>query len=336
MGSTKSGKQDYKQLLMEYLETGDESVLYRAEQFSKNSIQQSISPDEIVNEHYQSLLDIIPDMDDRIKSSFQFLIETMISYGMAYQEYHVLREKQIELRSEIGVAANMQDTLLKTQVPQVDSLDIGVKSVAAKEMNGDYHHFIIDDKGNIGIAIADVIGKGIPAAFCMSMIKYALESFSENQIFPKYILDSINRVVERNVKEGMFVTMFYGFYDVDTNYFHYASAGHEPGFILRKESHEFEEIDAKGLLLGVESEVTYEEKFTQIEKDDIIVLFTDGVTECRYGDRFIEQEEVLDVIKSFSHLPAQEIVDSVYKYFERLQDFELRDDFTIAVLKRIK
>ncbi|MDQ0352979.1 sigma-B regulation protein RsbU (phosphoserine phosphatase) [Alkalibacillus filiformis] len=334
MSSLQTDMQDYKDLLSKYLETKDEAILYQAEQFSKQSIQQNISPDEIVNVHYQALKDIYPDLHEQIEGSFKFLIETMISYGLAYQEHQVLREKQIELKSEIGVAANMQNTLLKTSVPKTNAIDIGVKSVPAKEMNGDYHHFIKDEQGNVGVAIADVIGKGIPAAFCMSMIKFAMESFSENQIYPQWILDSLNRVVNKNVEQGMFVTMFYGLYDVYTHQFYYASAGHEPCFILRNETKEFEEIDAKGLLLGVESAVKYEQLNTSVFEGDLIVLLTDGVTECRVDGRFIEQEEVLNIIKEHEHLNSQEIVDHVFKYFERLQDFQLRDDFTLVVMKR--
>ncbi|GAA0452609.1 PP2C family protein-serine/threonine phosphatase [Alkalibacillus silvisoli] len=334
MSSLKSDMQDYKELLSQYLKTKDEAVLYQAEQFSKQSIQQNISPDEVINVHYQALQELIPNIDESVQDSFQFLIETMISYGLAYQEHQVLREKQIELKSEIGVAANMQNTLLKTSVPSANAMDIGVKSVPAKEMNGDYHHFIKDEQGNIGVAVADVIGKGIPAAFCMSMIKFAMESFTENQIYPQWILESLNRVVGRNVDKGMFVTMFYGLYDVYTHQFYYASAGHEPCYVLREETGEFEEIDAKGLLLGVESTVQYEQLQTAINPNDLIVLLTDGVTECRVDGRFIEQEEVLNVIKAHAHLESQEIVDHVFKYFERLQDFQLRDDFTLVVMKR--
>ncbi|TFB13238.1 phosphoserine phosphatase [Filobacillus milosensis] len=334
MSSLKADIGNYKKLLEEYMKTKDEAVLYQAEQFSKSSIQKNISPDEIVNVHYQAIQELIPNLDDEVKESFNFLIETMISYGLAYQEYQVLREKQIELRTEIDVAANMQNTLLSTTVPDVQNIDIGAKSIPARQMNGDYFHFVQDDEGNIGTAIADVIGKGIPAAFFMSMIKYAMESFPEDRMYPKVILELLNRVVERNVETGMFVTMFYGLYDIHRHEFYYATAGHEPGFIYRAEEDQFEEIDAKGLLLGVKKNVKYNQYVNEINNGDMIVLLTDGVTECRSGDRFIESDEVLDVIRKYKDLSSQEIVENVYKYLERLQDFTLRDDFTLIVIKR--
>lgn len=334
MSTLKLDLENYKELLQEYIRTKDEQALYRAEQFSKHSIQKKISPDEIINVHIQSLQEIYPEMPDHIQASMNFLLETMISYGVAYQEYQSLREKQLELKSEISVAANMQKTLLSTVKPELDEVEIGALSVPAKQMNGDYHHFVYDQKGTLGVAIADIIGKGVPAALCMSMIKYSMDSFPEMRMDPSIILGSLNRVVERNVDTNMFVTMFYGLYDTENHSFIYSSAGHEPGFYYHKDREEFEEIDAPGLVLGVSSESTYTQYQKKVEKGDMIILLTDGVTECRQGDRFIEQEEVLSVIKSFSHLPAQDIVEQVYKHFERLQDFQLRDDFTLIILRR--
>lgn len=334
MNTLRLDLENYRDLLQEYIRTKDERALYQAEQFSKNSMQQNISPEEIINIHLRSLQEIYPELPQHILDSFDFLMETMMSYGLAYQEFQALREKQLELKSEIAVAANMQKTLLSTVKPEMEGLDIGALSVPAKQMNGDYHHFVVDDEGALGVAVADVIGKGVPAALCMSMIKYAMDSFPELRMDPKYILGSLNRVVERNVDSNMFITMMYGMYNTRDHTFSYSSAGHEPGFYFDKEADEFKEISAPGLVLGVSGDSMYEQYQMQVEKGDMIVMLTDGVTECRKGDEFIEQEEILEVIRENKELPSQEIVENVYKYFERLQDFQLRDDFTLIVLKR--
>ncbi|MFZ0476593.1 MAG: phosphatase RsbU N-terminal domain-containing protein, partial [Halobacillus sp.] len=213
MSTLKLDLENYKELLQEYIKTQDEQALYQAEQFSKQSMQQNISPEEIINVHIQSLQELYPEMPDYIQASMNFLLETMISYGLAYQEHQSLREKQLELKSEISVAANMQKTLLSTVKPDLKEVDIGALSVPAKQMNGDYHHFVQDGKGSLGIAVADVIGKGVPAALCMSMIKYSMDSYPEMRMDPSVILGSLNRVVERNVDASMFITMFYGLYN---------------------------------------------------------------------------------------------------------------------------
>nr|WP_155670038.1 PP2C family protein-serine/threonine phosphatase [Ornithinibacillus caprae] len=324
----------YKELLKSYIETQDEKSLYGAEQISKSFIKNNILPEEIVNLHIQSIIELYPDLNKEIRHAMNFLLETMISYGLAHQEYQTLREKQLELKSEISIAANMQETLLATTIPNVEDLDIGVISVPAHQMNGDYHHLVKSNDGLIGIAVADVIGKGIPAALCMSMIKYSMESFPDQSMKPKAILESLNRVVERNVEAGMFITMFYALYNPTDSKLQYASAGHEPGFYYYAEQDTYNEIDAKGLVLGVSPDTNYNQYELQLHQGDMVILLTDGVTECRNNGKFIEREEVIEVIKKYAHLPAQETVNQVYKHFERLQNFQLKDDFTLIILRK--
>ncbi|WP_163582699.1 PP2C family protein-serine/threonine phosphatase [Gracilibacillus saliphilus] len=325
---------NYRNLLKKYIASQDEKSLYQAEQFSKLSMKHNISPEEIINVHIQALKELYPDLPTEIDSSMNFLLETMISYGLAYQEFQSLREKQGELESEISIAANMQQTLLSTTKPDIKGMDIGAISVPSHQMNGDYYHFVTDESNNLGVAIADVIGKGIPAALAMSMIKYSLDSFPETMRNPSVILENLNRVVERNVDTSMFITMFYGLFNHETGSLQFSSAGHEPGFYYCATKDQFYELTTKGLVLGVSDQATYEELEITMKPDDMVVLLTDGVTECRIGERFIETEEVLEVIRQYMHLPAQEAVESVYRHFERLQDFQLRDDFTLIFLKR--
>ncbi|RYG71863.1 phosphoserine phosphatase [Lentibacillus lipolyticus] len=334
METLKPDAANYQSLLKHYIATQDEHSLYGAEQITKQFIKNNIPPEEIVNLHIQAMAALYPDLPEYFRHSMKFLLETMISYGIAHQEYHTLREQQSELKSEIAVAANMQDTLLATTKPAIDGLDIGVVSVPAHQMNGDYHHFVTGEDGSLGIAVADVIGKGIPAALCMSMIKYSMDSLPERTMRPQTILKNLNRVVERNVESSMFITMFYAQYLPADGKIRYSSAGHEPGFYYNARENRFEEIKAKGLVLGVDPDTDYRQYERVLHQGDMVILLTDGVTECRQGDRFIESEEVLDVIARFSHLQAQDMVDKVYKHFERLQNFRLRDDFTLIVLKK--
>src|SRR5690625_1991813 len=287
----------YKNLLKEYIETLDEKSLYRADQVSKSFIKDSIPPEEIINIHSQALAELYPELNEEFHHSMNFLLETMISYGLAHQEFQALREEQFKLRSEISVAANMQKTLLARNKPDINGLDIGAISAPAHQMNGDYYHFVKGEQGTLGVAIADVIGKGIPAALCMSMIKYSMESFASEKMEPKTILKNLNRVVEKNVDPSMFITMFYGQYLPSKKIFKYASAGHEPGFFYSAQMNQFQEIETDGLVLGVLSNSIYEQYEIEINHNDMIILLTDGVTECRCGGRFIEIKEVLDVIQ---------------------------------------
>ncbi|MCY8823319.1 PP2C family protein-serine/threonine phosphatase, partial [Bacillus atrophaeus] len=250
-----------------------------------------------------------------------------------YQEHQTLRGIQQEIKSEIEIAANVQQTLLETKIPQEEALDIGAISVPAKQMSGDYYHFV-RDKESINIAIADVIGKGIPAALCMSMIKYAMDSLPETGIHPSQVLKNLNRVVEQNVDPSMFITMFYANYNMNSHKFTYASAGHEPGFYYCKKENKFYDLTAKGLVLGISQDFDYEEYEQHLDEGDMIVLFSDGVTECRSEDGFLERLDIQKLIEEHMCCSAQEMVQNIYESLLKLQDFQLHDDFTLIVLTR--
>jgi sigma-B regulation protein RsbU (phosphoserine phosphatase) len=311
-----------------------ETALYQGQKFSRKAIEEQVPPEEIISLHRKVLQGLFPDVDQDVLHSLDFLLEVMMGYGLAYQEHQSLRDKQQEIKSEIQVALNVQQMLLETSVPTVPNLDIGAISVPAKHMNGDYYHFVYDEE-SVSIAIADVIGKGIPAALCMSMIKYAMDSLPESRKSPSRVLENLNRVVEHNVDPSMFITMFYGMYDTDTHEFVYGSAGHEPGFYYSAEEDRFHDMNTKGLVLGIDQSIKYKEYSRTVEKGDMIVLLSDGVTESKTNEEeFIERDFITDLIKKYSDLNAQGIVDNIYKDFLQMQDFELRDDFTLIILKR--
>lgn len=105
-------------------------------------------------------------------------------------------------------------------------------------------------------------------------------------------------------------------------------------FFYNEKEDSFEELRAKGLVLGVSRKTTYREYIRHLEIGDFVVLLSDGVTECRIGDEFIEREEITNLIRNYMHLSAQEMVDHVYEELMKLQDFTLRDDFTLIILRR--
>lgn len=114
----------------------------------------------------------------------------------------------------------------------------------------------------MSFAVADVIGKGIPAALAMSMIKFGMDSYGHSQL-PSDGLKRLNRVVEKNINQNMFVTMFYGLYEEMNHLLYCSSAGHEPGYIYRAEKEEFEEISVRGRVLGISSQTRYQQQEIQ-------------------------------------------------------------------------
>ncbi|RKD73205.1 MULTISPECIES: PP2C family protein-serine/threonine phosphatase [Sinobaca] len=327
-------QEQYRKILVTYLKEKNEQGLYYAQQFSKKVLENQISPEEVVSLHIEAIEELFPYMPEGAVDSFEFLLEVMMGYGLAYREHQSLRDKQRELENEINVAASMQQTFLPKEIPFVQDLDVGVLSVPASKMSGDYYHFVKDENGCVGLAIADIIGKGVPAALCMSMIKYAMDSYPEQRLQPGALLENLNRVVEQNVAANMFITMMYGSYDPRVHHFYYSGAGHEPGFYYNYAEDSFDELSAKGVVLGIRRDSSFLEYHKKVEPGDFIVLLSDGVTECRTDDGFIEREEITNLIRQYKHLPAQQLVENVFYQLEKLQGFQLRDDFTLIIIRR--
>lgn len=311
-----------------------ERNLYIAQNFTRQLIQKNISPEDVISIHKNAVEQIFPNQMNESQPAYDFLIEVMVHYGMAHREHQSLLQKQAEYEMEMKIATNIQKTLLKTYVPNMKNIDIGMISVPIRKMNGDYVHFFHDGEEYLSVAVTDVVGKGVPAALCMSMVKYGLETLVYAYKDPSYVLEVINRVIEKGVDDSMFVSMFYGCLDVEQNIFSYASAGHEPALHYSAKNDQFFTLEAKGLLLGVLSETNYTFHEIVLEENDLIIMMTDGVTEFRVKEELNSREVITTLIKENRHLSAQQLCHLLYKEIERVQNFKLFDDFTVVILKK--
>ncbi|SDZ13270.1 sigma-B regulation protein RsbU (phosphoserine phosphatase) [Evansella caseinilytica] len=325
----------YRKLLHNYLGSNREEALHCARQWSKKMIDQDMSPEEMVSLHVAVFKELVAELPMETIDSFDLLLEVMNGYGRAHREHLNLRDRQRQLDAELEIAARMQKSLLQENKLNVKGVDFGVISVPAGIMSGDYYHYDIDDHGHIGVAVADVIGKGIPAAMCMSMIKYAMDMLPAQRLRPGTILQNLNRVVARNIDDDMFITMTYGSYNPECHHFCFASAGHEPGFIYSANTDMFHDMETKGIVLGVSPNVAYQEYTISLRhKGDFIVLLSDGVTETRINGQFLERNHIIQLIRKYIHLPAQTIVEQVHSEMEKIQGFQRNDDFTLMILRR--
>ncbi|MDN4606322.1 PP2C family protein-serine/threonine phosphatase [Sporosarcina highlanderae] len=326
------GKQ-YKEILKKYLESHSEEDLYVGQQFSRRFIEKEIAPEDVISIHKTALLELHPELQDEVWDSLDFLIEMMIHYGFTLRERQSLIRKQEIIQMEMNVATKVQNTLLKTESPIVEGLDVGWISEPARQMNGDYVHFI-NREHESSVAVADVMGKGIPAALCMSMIKFGMDGLVGENSNPGKALSTINRIVEKSVDDSMFISMFYGKYNSENKMFSYASAGHEPAWHFSNETGTFLELDAKGLLLGVKVDSVYEERSVYMQEGDFIVMMTDGVTETRTEEGFIEMKEIQNLLLEVKEKSASQIAEHVYNNLTEAQNHRLSDDFTIVIFKK--
>src|SRR5699024_1432006 len=209
-----------------------DDILSNCQTYSNEAIEDNVSPEEIVQLHLEIILDQNDLTKQQIVSSFDVLIEVIIGYGFTYRDYKKLLNKIKIPDKEMDVASSLQQAMLKPQIAQFDSIQIGAISVPAQRGSGAYFKLIDYSDDTRSFAVADVIGRGIPAALAMSMIQFGMDSYGHSQL-PSDGLKRLNRVVEKNVNQNMFVTMFYGLYEEINNMLYYSSAGHEPGYIYR-------------------------------------------------------------------------------------------------------
>lgn len=302
--------------------------------FPKIDSSETLPPETIVRIH-KKYLQQYPLTSEQIQLSMEWLEAVIKQFGYKYADYQKLVDRMEVHEKEMDVASQLQQTMLKADIPQFDSIQIGVISVAAHQVSGDYFNLIDHKDGTMSFAVADVIGKGIPAALAMSMIKFGMDSYGHSQL-PNDGLKRLNRVVEKNVNQNMFVTMFYGLYEELNHILYCSSAGHEPGYIFRAETNEFEEIKVRGRVLGVSPHMRYQQQEFQIHINDMIIIFSDGVTEIRdQNGEFINKEYLFNFITAYKHLHPQDIVQLLYEELLRLQKKCKRDDLTILVIKRV-
>jgi sigma-B regulation protein RsbU (phosphoserine phosphatase) len=249
---------------------------------------------------------------------------------------------QERMRREIALAAEVQQRLLPSHAPENVTTDIAGFCEPARGVGGDYYDFISFDAGQLGLAIADVAGKGMPAALLMSTVQATLRSLTatNGSSGPTHELSSIvsklNRLLFNTTKGEHYVTFFYAHYDQMTQRLTYVNAGHNPPLFLRTGSDtEFRQLTAGGLVAGAFENAAYDQETVQLKPNDLLFLYTDGLSEALNadGDEF-GISRIMETLRSVASLSADRIRDVIAR---RVKDWcagmSLYDDLTFVVMK---
>jgi len=235
-----------------------------------------------------------------------------------FREAQVTLIEQEKLQKELQVAQQIQQMLLPSDFPKVEGYDISSYYEAAKEVGGDLFDFVEIDDDSVGIIVADVSGKGVPGSLIMTMIRTALRLESRGNRNPADVLARVNQFVAGDMKRGMFVTMFYVVLDSRKRMIHYASAGHNPMILYRGSTKQTYYLNPTGFPVGIQLPdlnlfaKTIQSDSIRLKEDDILVLYTDGITEAMNAKRELYHEErFLDAIRRNAHLDVGEFVKSI-------------------------
>lgn len=250
--------------------------------------------------------------------------------------YHDLIEKS-ELHREIRIAADIQKNLLPGTIPDTKGLSFAAYTEAARGVSGDYYDFFRLDKNKSAIIICDVVGKGVPASLLMIMIRTIIRLAASPSRDAAQILTILNKAIIGRTEADQFATMSFIIYDESKNEIAYSNAAHAPMLHYKSRLGTFSEIDTPGLPIGIERTVKYEQKIISLEKDDILALYTDGITEARNSmNKEYSQFSLQRVVKSESRLKPSKIIDTLRMDLSTfVGDSRQHDDQTLLILKAI-
>jgi sigma-B regulation protein RsbU (phosphoserine phosphatase) len=193
------------------------------------------------------------------------------------------RREAEDLKRELEEARRIQRKLLPATVPQLDGCEIATQWRPASGVGGDCFDLIPFASSRVAVCIADVVGKGIPAALLMSNLQASVRAFASEAAQPAELCQQVNRILCGHIAEGRFISFFYCRIDTSLGLLTYANAGHYPPVLVRADG-TVVRLEQGGAVLGVFNDACYEQAHVQIGSGDRIVMFTDGVTEARNAD----------------------------------------------------
>ena len=257
------------------------------------------------------------------------ILRTQIEMG------HLMRETQLikkEQDRELVEARTIQRRLLPNEIPQIAGCRISGAWRPARTVSGDYFDVLKFNDSNAALCIADVSGKGMPAALLMSNVQAAVHAFASESLSPSELCAKVNRVVSSSTGEDKFITFFYGIVDAEQKKFVYTNAGHNAGILLRRDG-SLIRLEPGGAVLGPFPNWNYKHEEIELKDGDRLLLFTDGVTELRSltGDEFGE-ERLIDLLTENRELDADELRDLIVQAVVSFGGGEFQDDATLLVL----
>ena len=252
----------------------------------------------------------------------------------------MLHEQLIEkkrLEGQLEVARQVQLELLPAGDPQLSGYDISAYNFPTEEVSGDYYDWVSIYDDQIAIVIADVSGKGVPAALLMAFLRASLRAATHIGYATHISMAKVNYLLWESIERNQFVTAFYGILDGPNRTLSYSNAGHSPSLLVHANgSHRF--IDRGNVPLGMFRDTRYHEYYLSFEPGDLLVLYTDGVTEANNssGEEF-GRERLAEAVKAHSDLSARDLIASLQREVLNWTDgLGAGDDVTFFVIKTLK
>ncbi len=248
-------------------------------------------------------------------------------------------EKLIEAREkerEMEIARTIQLSLLPASIPQFSGVSLAGICVPAREVGGDYYDFLPGEDDTLDLVIADVSGHNVGAALIMTETRTLIQAKAQGLRSASETVHTLNEFLYDDLNRAeLFITLFYLKYHSGTRQLSFASAGHNPPVIVRSGSGVCERLDPDGLILGIKRGVSFEEQKVQLHPGDLLVLYTDGITEAEDREgAFFGEDRLCGLLREHRHLSPQQLIDQLLqeaRHFSRSKNFN--DDVTLVVMR---
>lgn len=243
-------------------------------------------------------------------------------------------KKRIEAQLEIARAVQLE--LLPDNDPELENFDISAYVFPTEEVSGDYYDWVKIFDDQIGITVADAVGKGIPAALLMAFLRASLRSGVQIGYAPHIALAKVSNLLWDSVEDNQFITAIYGILDVTNKTFVFSNAGHNPPLLI-KPNGEFRFVEYGDMPLGIFRDMRYHQHFIRFEEGQVMVIYTDGITEATNaaGEEYGGERFAKSILEGI-HLPAKKLIDHIRK---NVADFTERkfldDDGTLFIVKAL-
>jgi len=253
--------------------------------------------------------------------------------------YSMANEKK-RLDHDLEIARDIQRILLPAEAPAINGFQISGLNVPARQVSGDYFDYIQVDEKRLGVAIADVSGKGVPASLIMAICRSVLRAEAARNPSPADVLRKVNRQLYPDIKEDMFISMAYLILDHQRDGVTLARAGHDAPLLYKRASQSVTPLKSPGMVVGIDSGNVFDRLTTDfavpLERDDCLVLYTDGVTEAlnSAGDEF-GLDRMIQSVRASASDGAQTIVKRIIEDVRNFTgSFPQNDDITLIAIRK--
>ena len=256
------------------------------------------------------------------------------------RELRILRQGQqaqeqlSSLDHELRIATQLQQSILP-EVITGDEFELAASMCAARQVSGDFYDFFLLDGTRLGLAIGDVSGKGVPAALFMAVSRTLLRATALHGAPPSEVLEHVNRVLLKQSRGEIYLTLLYGILDLATGEFTFSAGGHPPVFLCSSATGGRFLRDPRGLMLGVLEDATYTDGHAFLQPGDSLTFYTDGVTEAENArGEFYTERRLHNMLEATRHLPAAPLVAELLSHVRTFTEgLEQGDDITVLAVR---